>query len=355
VSLQGREAELEAIEEALDAVARGGRRLLMVRGEAGIGKTRLLAELRERAAAQRFVVLEGRATELERDVPFLPASTRSSRASVAAVRREVEALPDDARALVQAAAIAGDPFALDLAARIAELDQPAALAALDVVERHGLIGVTDDPRRFAFRHPVMRTAVHEALGAGARLAGHAAAARELARSGAPLAVQARHLVHAAAPGDAESAATLRAAAAAVRRQVPTVAADWLLAARRADPAGAEFGALAETLVEAGRLTTALEVVDEAPAQSAQMAVAAAGVERLLGRHDAARRRLERALEATAPGSRERARVLADLAATAYLRGQYGEMREWALQIERADSVDGVVRATYATLLAVGEA
>ena len=57
---------------ALDAVARGGRRLLLVRGEAGIGKTRLLAELRERAAAQRFVVLEGRATELEHDVPLVP-------------------------------------------------------------------------------------------------------------------------------------------------------------------------------------------------------------------------------------------------------------------------------------------
>ena len=189
----------------------------------------------------------------------------------------------------------------------------------------------------------MRTAVHEALGAGARLAGHAAAARELARSGAPLAVQAQHLVHAAAPSDADSATTLRAAAAAVRFQSPTVAADWLLAARRADPAGAELGALAQTLVEAGRLTTALDVVDEAPAQSTQMAVAAAGVERLLGRHDAARRRLERALEATAPASRERARVLADLAAAAYLRGQYTEMREWARQIERSDSVEGVVR------------
>ena len=129
-----------------------------------------------------------------------------------------------------AAAIAGDPFDLDLAARIAELDEPAALAALDVVERHGLIAATDDPRRFAFRHPVMRTAVHEALGAGARLAGHAAAARELARSGAPLAVRAQHLVHAAAPGDAAAAATLRGPRPRVRRQAPTVAADWLLAA-----------------------------------------------------------------------------------------------------------------------------
>src|SRR3954464_11923832 len=70
--LYGREGELEAIAGALDAVARGERRLLAVRGEAGIGKTRLLAELRERAAAQRFVVLEGRATELERDVPLVP-------------------------------------------------------------------------------------------------------------------------------------------------------------------------------------------------------------------------------------------------------------------------------------------
>src|SRR5688500_2167452 len=70
--LHGREAELEAIAGALDAVARGGRRLLVVRGEAGIGKTRLLAEARERAAARRFVVLQGCATELEHDVPFVP-------------------------------------------------------------------------------------------------------------------------------------------------------------------------------------------------------------------------------------------------------------------------------------------
>src|SRR5258706_14821204 len=71
-ALHGRDAELEAIAGALDAVARGGRRLLTVRGEAGIGKTRLLGELHERAAVQRFVVLEGRATELEHDVPLVP-------------------------------------------------------------------------------------------------------------------------------------------------------------------------------------------------------------------------------------------------------------------------------------------
>jgi DNA-binding NarL/FixJ family response regulator len=525
--LYGREAELEAIAGALDAVARGGRRLLTVRGEAGIGKTRLLAELRERAATQRFVVLEGRATELEHDVPLVPiidaleaalpnadalaalgperlgllaevlpglgapgtvrgavterwrlhralgellaliaagrpllllvddvhwadpatgellehlvrrppadsllvalglrpgpaaerllAAQRSSHAVglvaldlrplergaaetllagvpaaserdrlfaqsggnplllaelardggthalpggiVAAVRVEVEALPTDARALVQAAAVAGDPFELDLATRIAVLEGPAALGALDVIEQRGLIRATEDPRRFAFRHPVMRTAVHETLGAGARLAGHATAARELARTGAPLAVRAQHLAHAAAPGDVEAAATLRAAAAGVRLQAPGVAADWLLAARRADPAGAQLGILAGTLVEAGRLVAALEIVDQAgeAAQDPTMAVAGASVERLLGRHDAARRRLERALEATAPGSPEAARVLADLAVAAYQRGEYAEMRAWAQRVEPTAGDDVVVRAAYTTLLVVGDA
>src|SRR5258706_13645412 len=70
--LHGREAELEQIAAAVDAVARGGRSAIVVRGEAGIGKTALLTSLRDQAVAQRFVVLEGRATELERDVPLLP-------------------------------------------------------------------------------------------------------------------------------------------------------------------------------------------------------------------------------------------------------------------------------------------
>jgi DNA-binding NarL/FixJ family response regulator len=503
--LHGRDAELAAIEGALDAVARGERRLLTLRGEAGIGKTRLLAELRERAAAQRFVVLDGRATELERDVPFVPiadafaphvgdpleaagasgsgaerwrlhralgellgriaagrplllavddvhwadpatlellehlvrrppadsllvalglrpgspadrlltarrasgtvglialdlgplertaaeamlagipaGSERDRRFAqsggnplllgelardggahavpgsiVAAVRDEVASLPPDVRALVEAAAVAGDPFDFDLAARIAGLETLAALAALDVAERHALVRPTGDPRRFAFRHPVVRSAAYAALGPGARLARHAAAARQLARHGAPLAVRAQHLAQAAAPGDADAAATLRAAAATVRPQAPGVAADWLLAARRADPPAADLPVLAETLVEAGRLEAALDVVDEADgAHGARMAVTAAGIERLLGRHDAAGRRLRRALEAAAPGSPRAAGVLTHLAITAYQRGDYPEMRAWAEQVAPGSGTGGAGPAVAATLLAVGDA
>jgi predicted ATPase len=68
--LVGRDAELDAIGRLIEAAARGESSMLLVRGEAGIGKTRLLDRLCDRAAERRFAVLRGRATELESDVPF---------------------------------------------------------------------------------------------------------------------------------------------------------------------------------------------------------------------------------------------------------------------------------------------
>ena len=478
----GRDRELEALDSALDAVARGGVRLVLVRGEAGIGKTLLLATLRRRAEAMRFVVLAGHATELERDVPFVPifdalgpapvsalATERwrvhralaarladiaagrplllviddvhwadpatleflehlvrrppagsmclalglrpgaeadrlvsASRAVepltldlaplaraaaepllagvqdpdrvfhasggnplllnelardggrellpggiVAAVRVEVAALPTAAQRLAQAAAVVGDPFELDLAARIAGLDDEESFAALDALERTGLVRA-GTVRGFAFRHPIVRSAVYAGLGSGARLARHAAAARELARTGAALPLRAHHLVHAAVAGDLDAAEALRSAAAEVRPQAPGVAADWLLAARRVDAVGADLAALAETLIEAGRFEPALSIADEAR-MDPRMAVVAASVERLLGRHDAARRRLLRALDS----GQDTARVCADLAVAAYQQGDYGAMRGWA---ERATGgTSGAVGAIAATLLAVGDA
>ena len=68
--LVGRDAELDAIGRLIEAAARGESSMLLVRGEAGIGKTRLLDRLCDRAAERRFAVLRGGATELESDVPF---------------------------------------------------------------------------------------------------------------------------------------------------------------------------------------------------------------------------------------------------------------------------------------------
>ena len=69
-TLVGRSAELAVLDGAVAALQDGPARPLVVQGEAGIGKTRLLAELAGRATARRFTVLSGSASELEQDLPF---------------------------------------------------------------------------------------------------------------------------------------------------------------------------------------------------------------------------------------------------------------------------------------------
>ena len=66
----GRRQELAALDGALDAVKPSRPRFVVVSGEPGIGKTRLLSELAERAAARRHPVFVGRGAELESDMPF---------------------------------------------------------------------------------------------------------------------------------------------------------------------------------------------------------------------------------------------------------------------------------------------
>ena len=97
---------------------------------------------------------------------------------------ELAAVAPPARRLLDAAAVAGDPFEPGLAAEVAELSQPEALEALDELLACGLVRQADAPRRFAFRHPVVRHAVYEATPPGWRLGAHARAAHALERQGA---------------------------------------------------------------------------------------------------------------------------------------------------------------------------
>ena len=66
----GREAEIGALGEALGRVASGGPAFVLVEGEAGIGKTCLLAQVLQDARGRGMQVAEGRAEELERTRPF---------------------------------------------------------------------------------------------------------------------------------------------------------------------------------------------------------------------------------------------------------------------------------------------
>ena len=68
--LVGRDAELARFREAAGGLAAGAPRSFVLLGEAGIGKSALLPSCGEIAPRPALLVLEGRAAEHERDVPF---------------------------------------------------------------------------------------------------------------------------------------------------------------------------------------------------------------------------------------------------------------------------------------------
>ena len=83
------------------------------------------------------------------------------RTVAAALVEELATLGADARLLLESASIAGDPFEPELAFAIAELAPGPGVAALDELLDARLLHPTDVPRRFAFRHPLVRRAVYE--------------------------------------------------------------------------------------------------------------------------------------------------------------------------------------------------
>src|SRR3954447_17900563 len=70
LGLLEREAEMAQLRAVLDAVRAGTGRLVAIRGEAGIGKTALLAATARTAVRNGVSVLRARGSELERDAPF---------------------------------------------------------------------------------------------------------------------------------------------------------------------------------------------------------------------------------------------------------------------------------------------
>ena len=66
----GRGAEFTVLEEALQAARRGAGRCILIAGEAGVGKSRLLLEARRRALTEDFVVLRGNCFEQDLAFPY---------------------------------------------------------------------------------------------------------------------------------------------------------------------------------------------------------------------------------------------------------------------------------------------
>ena len=265
-----------------------------------------------------------------------------------ALDQEVRALPDIAQRLVRAAAVVGDPVALDVAIAAAELDEEAALAALDLAVDAALLAPTDVPRRYRFRHPLVRRAVYDTTAEGWRLGAHARAARALETHGGSLIARAHHLERSAQPGDDAAVAVLIGAGAAAGPRAPAAAAGWYAAALRLLPedaatAGQRLGLLvvlaqcqaATGLLEEAlaALTGALDLAAADPALAALRARLVAGCamcENLLGRHEAAHGRLVAALDhVDDPESAVAADLQVELAADALYDGDFAGMRTWA--------------------------
>src|SRR6201999_2504288 len=83
------------------------------------------------------------------------------RAVARALDLEIAALSASGRLLAQGAAVAGDPVDLDLAAEAAGLVDAATLEALDELLAGALLAGTDVPRRYRFRHPLVRNAIYD--------------------------------------------------------------------------------------------------------------------------------------------------------------------------------------------------
>jgi AAA ATPase domain len=113
--LVGRAGELDVLDGLLEGVSAAAGAALLVSGEAGIGKSRLLAETRARAEARGFRVLATAGAETETELPFAGLH-RLLRPELS----RVELLPDRQRAALLAAfgladGTAGDMFLVGLA------------------------------------------------------------------------------------------------------------------------------------------------------------------------------------------------------------------------------------------------
>src|SRR4051812_13114238 len=217
--------------------------------------------------------LEQLARMLDRSGPAPAGATESivlggvhvPRPVAAALAEELAQLSDIARPVLEGAAVAGDPFDPELVAAAAECPEAAVLDAFDELLRLDLVRPTDVPRRFRFRHPLVRRAVYEATPGGRRLGAHERCADYLLARGAPAPARAHHVELAARHGDPVAVATLREAGEAAAETAPASAAHWFDAALRVLAEDAAVGERVELLLARSSALAAAGRFDESHA------------------------------------------------------------------------------------------
>ncbi|HEX5902681.1 MAG TPA: AAA family ATPase [Actinomycetota bacterium] len=291
----------------------------------------------------------------------------------AALAEELASLSGMARLVLEGAAVAGDPFEPELAAVAAETSEVSTMDAVDELLQLDFIRQTDVPRRFRFRHPLVRLAVYETTAGGWRLGAHERCAEVLTARGAAVAARAHHVERSARPGDVGAVAILREAGEATARLAPESAARWFGGALRLLP---ETGppeerielllARADAFAAAGRFVAShaalLEAMGVVPEGSTTLrttlTTACSRVERYLGRYEQANARLVGALRLL-PESRsvESVELRIELTLNEFYRSRYEAMRGWATRAASAAEVlgDPVLTAAAAVMCAFADA
>src|SRR4051794_30783478 len=261
-------------------------------------------------------------------------------AVAASLNEELGLLSDDARRVLEGASVAGDPFEPELAAAAAATSEAAAMEAIDELLLLDLVRSTEVPRRFRFRHPLIRRAVYEATPGGRRLGAHERCADLLTARGASAAARAHHVERSAREGDLDAVAVLREAGEGATRLAPASAANWFAEALRLLPATAPASERIELLLARSAAQTAsghfadshdvlLEAIAIAP-DDATIARRCAAVESLLGRHEQSGARLTRAIERLpVQDSAEAVALMNELAVNLVWRARYDEMHACA--------------------------
>ena len=289
----------------------------------------------------RSLILEG--TKAAPELSF--AGLEVPPAVADALAEELTLLSDRARLVLEGAAVAGDPFEPELAAAAAATSEASALEAIDELLKLDLVRQTDVPRRFRFRHPLVRRTVYESAPGGWRLGAHERSSETLAARGAAATERAHHVERCARQGDATAVATLREAGEAAVQRAPASAATWFGAALRLMPGDAPAYERVELLLSRARVlvatgqfdaghSTLLESIRLVPAESVGLRVrlttACAGVEHLLGRPEHAHDRLATAVAGLSdPSSPEAATLMIELAMDGFFRMDYDRMRAWS--------------------------
>ncbi len=290
----------------------------------------------------------------------------------AAIAAELASLSPQARRFLDSAAVAGEPFEPALAAAIGELSDAEGLAALDDLLAIDVVRPTQVPRRFSFRHPLVRHAVYESTPGGWRLGAHARAAAALAARGGDAAERAHHVEQSAPQGDEAAIELLLEAGRAASARAPATAARWFEGALRLLPSDdaerqvevrvslasarrslGELEGCRETLLEAAILLPREEAM-----RRVELTALCASVEHWQGRHEEAHRRLSRAWRnLDERGTREAAALQVELAVDALYTNDFERnfaMGEAALATARSLG-DRALIAAAASALALGEA